>query len=216
MPCLKASFKGRGHLIKKIYTECWHLFFQSSYFHIVNTLSWLHCLCRFSNHSWRWRSLRTRSEPGETWAWTVMRTPQSLGAAAIHSQLTLKTLAGTGLLPQSATRQTIALGSVSTCTCRSTHIPTWLTRPTPEGPQAPAVPPPRCHPSTCSTLIVKSRSSMARSPPWWWTVVDALEFGRRHWREGWGGGSSSPQPPTSDLLTQPIHQFQCFPASMVQ
>ena len=124
-------------------------------------------VCRCSNRSWRWRSRRGPGVSGETRAWTVTRTLQSPGAAATRSRWTSRTLAGTGLLPQSATRPTIAPGSVSTCTCRSTRTPTWWTKPTPEGPRAPAVPPPRCRPSTCSTLTERSRSSTARSPPWW-------------------------------------------------
>lgn len=139
----------------------------------------VHVFCHCSNPSWRWRSQRVPNGSGETRAWTVTRTLQSPAAAAIRSRWTSKTLAGTGLLPQSATRPTIAPGSVSTCTYRSTHTLTWWTRPTPEGQQAPAVPPPRCHPSTCSTLTERNRSSTARSPPWWWTVVDAFELGWR-------------------------------------
>lgn len=129
-----------------------------------------------SSRFWKWRFSRQPNVLGETSAWTATSTPPSLAAVATLWLWTLRRLAGTGSLLRNATKRTTAPASASTCSCRSTHTPTWCSMPTPEAPRGPAAPRPRCPPLTCFTSMTSSRSFMARSRGWWWIDAAALRL----------------------------------------
>lgn len=136
-----------------------------------------------SNPSSRSRSSTTSRDPVVTRVSTVMKSLWRHAAVDTRSPLTLRSLGGTGLSRPNATEQTTAQGSVSSCTCSSTHMHTWWTRLTHGVQLGPAAHPPRCHPLTCSISTARSRSSMERSTPWWLTTVAALEDITHPW--GW-------------------------------
>ena len=128
-----------------------------------------------SNPSSKWKSSTAQRGLGATRASTAMRNPQKRAVVDTLSRLTLRSSGGTGSLRPSATEPTIARGSASSCTCSSTHMHTLLTRPIRGAQRGPAAHPPRCRPSTCSTLTARNRSSMERSRLWWLTTVAAPE-----------------------------------------
>lgn len=97
-----------------------------------------------SSRSWRSRFLKPPSDHEGIWVLIVMNTPQNPAVVATRSQLTLKLLAGTGSLHLNVTRQTTAQASVSTCSCKSTHILIWCSMLIPEAQQGHAAHPQRC------------------------------------------------------------------------
>lgn len=79
----------------------------------------------YSNHSSKSKFSTVQRDLAAIQASTVMRNLQRRAAVDTPSRLTLRSSDGTGSLRPSATGPTTAQGSVSSCTCSSTHMHTW-------------------------------------------------------------------------------------------